>query len=120
MAGEVSFIELGVEDAEKGRRFYEGLFGWRFETGPSGAGFTIDTPNVPAGMHPGEKGASPYVFFAVDDIDAAVEKVRELGGTIEDMDIEGDEEQQQRFGRFKMCRDDQGSGFGLHQPPARS
>ena len=23
-----------------------------------------------------------------------------------------------RFGRFKLCRDDQGSGFGLHEPPA--
>ena len=23
-----------------------------------------------------------------------------------------------RFGRFKFCKDDQGSPFGLHQPPA--
>jgi hypothetical protein len=33
------------------------------------------------------------------------------------MEIEGNPEQQARFGRFKLCRDDQGSGFGLHQPP---
>jgi uncharacterized protein len=117
MAGEVSFFELGVEDAEQGRRFYEGLFGWSFEAGPGGGGFTIGTPNVPGGMHPGDKGASPYVFFAVDDMDAALDKVRELGGTVEEMDVEGDEESQARFGRFKLCRDDQGSRFGLHQPP---
>ncbi len=36
MAGEVAFFELGVEDVGRGRAFYEGLFGWRFETGPSG------------------------------------------------------------------------------------
>jgi predicted enzyme related to lactoylglutathione lyase len=117
MAGEVSFVELGVEDAELGRAFYEALFGWRFAPGPSGKGFVITTPNVPGGMHGGDRGASPYVFFAVDDIDAAVGRVRELGGTVDDMDIEGDEESQRTFGRFKLCRDDQGSAFGLHQPP---
>jgi hypothetical protein len=34
------------------------------------------------------------------------------------MDVEGDEESQASTGRFKLCRDDQGSPFGLHQPPA--
>jgi uncharacterized protein len=33
------------------------------------------------------------------------------------MDVGGeDEESDARFGRFKLCRDDQGSPFGLHQP----
>jgi uncharacterized protein len=116
MAGELSFFELGVEDAEKGRAFYEGLFGWTFEAGPSGGGgWKIAAPNVPGGMHGGEKGASPYVFFAVDDIDAAADRVRELGGEVE-MDMDS-EETAAEFGRFKICRDDQGSRFGLHQRP---
>jgi uncharacterized protein len=68
-------------------------------------------------MHGGHKDATPYLFFAVDDMDAAVERVRELGGTIEEMDVEGDADAQARFGRFKLCRDDQGSYFGLHQAP---
>jgi predicted enzyme related to lactoylglutathione lyase len=117
MAGEVTFIELGVGDTERGRAFYEGLFGWRFAPGPSGEGFAIELPGVGGGMHGGDAGASPYVFFGVDDIDAAVQKVRELGGSVEEMDVEGDEASQARFGRFKLCRDDQGSPFGLHQPP---
>ena len=29
----MTFFELGVEDADRGRVFYEGLFGWRFEPG---------------------------------------------------------------------------------------
>jgi uncharacterized protein len=118
MAGELAFFELGVEDAEKGRAFYEGLFGWGFEPGPGGGGWVISTPNVRGGMHPGDRGASPYVFFAVDDIEAAVQRVRELGGTVEEMDVEGDDASQAQFGRFKLCRDDQGSPFGLHQAPA--
>ena len=47
MAGEVAFFELGVEDVERGRVFYEGLFGWRFEPGPSGQGFTIGAGRCP-------------------------------------------------------------------------
>lgn len=43
--------------------------------------------------------------------------MREVGGSVEEMDVEGDADSQQRFGRFKLCRDDQGSPFGLHQRP---
>jgi uncharacterized protein len=118
MAGELAFFELGVEDYERGRAFYEGLFGWQFDVGPSGHGFTIATPNVPGGIHGGDREATPYVFFAVDDMDAAVLRVRELGGVMDDMDVEADEDSVARFGRFKLCRDDQGSPFGLHQRPS--
>jgi uncharacterized protein len=117
MTGELAFFEVGVGDVERGRTFYEGLFGWSFETGPSGQGFTIGTPTIPGGMHGGDPGAAPYVFFRVADMDAALERVRELGGTVEDTDVEGGDESIERFGRFKLCRDDQGSPFGLHQPP---
>jgi predicted enzyme related to lactoylglutathione lyase len=118
--GELAFFELGVADTERGRAFYEGLFGWTFETGPSGDGFVIDTPNVRGGMHGGDAGAAPLLFFRVDDIEGARERVRELGGEVEEIDVEGDEASIARFGRFKLCRDDQGSPFGLHQPPGAS
>lgn len=115
MAGEVSFFELGVGDTEKARAFYSSLFGWEFEG--EGGGYGISTPNVPGGIHGGDEGASPYLFFAVDDLDAAAAKVRELGGEAEALG--GDtEEQQQKFGRFLLCKDDQGSSFGLHEPPS--
>src|SRR5829696_8277868 len=74
------------------RAFYEGLFGWRFETGPSGEGFTIGAGPVPGGMHGGDRGAAPYLFFRVDDIEAALERVRELGGVVEEMDVDGGQE----------------------------
>jgi len=118
MTGELAFFELGVGDTERGRAFFEGLFGWKFEPGPSGKGFVISTPNVPGGMHGSDAGASPYVFFGVQDMRAALERVHELGGQVEEIDVEGDEASIETFGRFKLCRDDQGSPFGLHQPPS--
>jgi uncharacterized protein len=118
MTGELALFEIGVQDPERGRAFYGDLLGWRFEPGPSGAGFVIEAPNVPGGMHGSDPEAAPYLFFAVDDMDAALARVRELGGSVEEADVEGDEQSVARFGRFQLCRDDQGSPFGLHQKPA--
>jgi uncharacterized protein len=117
LSGELAFVEFGVEDVDKAQVFYSGMFGWKFEPGPSGQGYVISLPNVGAGIHGSDPGAAPYLFFRVDDIDAAVEKVVELGGTVDDTDVEGDAESIATFGRFKLCSDDQGSPFGLHQPP---
>jgi len=116
MAGEPAFFELGVQDGEKGRAFYTSLFGWYFRPGPN-QGYEIVTAGIPGGIHGGDRAASPYLFFAVDDMDAATARVVELGGEVIDMNIEGDAEQQAKTGRFRLCRDDQGSAFGLHQRP---
>jgi predicted enzyme related to lactoylglutathione lyase len=115
----VAFVELGVGEPEKARTFYGSLFGWRFTPGPSAQGFMLEGlgTGVGGGVHGGDPGASPYVFFRVEDMEAALARVRELGGTVEEMDVEGDAATVARFGRFKLCRDDQGSPFGLHQPP---
>jgi predicted enzyme related to lactoylglutathione lyase len=117
MSGELSFFEIGVEDADKARAFYGALLGWKFSD--EGYGSAIETPNIPGGIHGGDPGASPYVFFAVDDLDAAVDRVRELGGDAEPIG-DNSEENVAKFGRFMLCRDDQGSRFGLRQPPAPS
>ena len=114
MNGELSFFELGVGDADRARAFYGSLFGWEFVD--EGSGATIETPNIPGGLHGGDPGASPYLFFRVDDLDAALAQVRELGGEVGD-DLGDDPDTVARFGRFVICKDDQGSGFGLHQPP---
>jgi predicted enzyme related to lactoylglutathione lyase len=120
MTGELSFFEIGVADATKAREFYGALFGWKLSDGPSGQGAVIETPNVPGGMHGGDQGGGVYVFFAVPDLDAAVERVRELGGEAEPIPGDNSSENAAKFGRFMLCRDDQGSAFGLHQPPAGS
>jgi predicted enzyme related to lactoylglutathione lyase len=115
MDGEVSFFELGVGDLGRAREFYGSLFGWEFVD--EGNGATIETPNIPGGLHGGDVGASPYLFFRVDDLDAALTRVRQLGGEAGGSAGGDDPDTVARFGRFVFCRDDQGSGFGLHQPP---
>jgi uncharacterized protein len=115
MTGEPSFFELGVADAERARAFYTALFGWRMEAMRSG--FAIDAGGFRGGLHPGDPEAAPYLFFRVDDIDAAAARVTELGGRVEEIDVEGDADSVARFGRFRLCHDDQGSPFGLHEPP---
>ena len=116
MAGEVSFFELGVRDPGPAREFYGSLFGWAMEPGPSGAegGFRIDSGNVRGGLHGGDDGAGPYLFFRVDDIEAAAARVRELGGEVEFNEHSGPGPS----GTFAFCRDNQGSSFCLHEPPA--
>jgi len=117
MTGQVSFIEFGGRDAMTARSFYGKLFGWSFEPGPGGDGYAIDGVGVPAGVHGGDEGASPYVFFRVDDLEAAVATVERLGGSVEVLPGGDEEESVARFGEFRLCRDDQGSPFGLHRPP---
>jgi predicted enzyme related to lactoylglutathione lyase len=117
VAGEPSFFSIGVRDAERGRSFYERLFGWQMQRERNG--FSIATAGAPGGIHGGDPDASPYLFFRVDDIGTALDRVRALGGSVEEVDHDDDDaETVARFGRFKLCRDDQGSWFGLHEPPA--
>jgi len=117
MAGEPAFFEIGVADPERGKAFYGALFGWDFTPGPSGGGGAmIGTDGIPGGLHGGDQGAVPYLFFRVDDLDAALARVRELGGSPSATDV-GDEDNADEYGRFKLCTDDQGSTFGLYQPP---
>jgi predicted enzyme related to lactoylglutathione lyase len=118
MPGELSWFEIGVGDPERAREFYGDLFGWQFEPTESGQGGVIRTPTVPGGLHGGDEGASPYVFFSVPDIKAAIARVRELGGEVEELEGHTDDPPETEWGRFALCRDDQGSPFGLHQPPA--
>jgi predicted enzyme related to lactoylglutathione lyase len=116
MSGELSWFEIGVGDVERAKEFYGELFGWQFEAA-SGQGGVIRTPTVPGGLHGGDEGASPYAFFRVDDIEAAIARVRELGGDVEELEGHTDDPPETEWGRFALCRDDQGSTFGLHQPP---
>jgi predicted enzyme related to lactoylglutathione lyase len=109
MPGSISWFEMGVPDADRAQRFYGPLLGWTFESmGESGA--VISTAGGRAGLHPGDDERRIVTYFEVDDIEAAVQQVRDLGGEAEDP---GPAEE--GFGRFVTCRDDQGLTFGLRQ-----
>lgn len=109
MASGPSHFEIGVPDARRAKAFYGELLGWSFEA-TTGENAWIETGGVRGGLHDHDDAANIVVYFRVPDIEAAVRRVRELGGQAGETGSEGE------GGRFVSCRDDQGVEFGLHQP----
>ena len=109
MPGRPTHFEIGVPDARRARTFFGSLLGWDFTT-TTGDNAWIETGSVRGGVHGANPEPGITVYFEVPDIEAAVRRVRELGGTADDANAEesGGE-------RFVPCRDDQGVPFGLHQ-----
>ena len=102
-----ALIEFPADDAERALRFWRGLLGLELaprDTG-EGAGWVDRHDGVRIGVHergrgPGDTGSLPY--FAVPEMEAALARVRELGGSV----IHPGE-------RWSICRDSEGSPFGL-------
>jgi predicted enzyme related to lactoylglutathione lyase len=110
MAGEPTFLEIGVPDGDRGRTFFGELLGWGV-TPMSNDNYLMQSPTVQVGVHGGDEDRIMLVFFSVPDLDGAMKRVSELGGTADEPRAGGE------FGRFAICADDQGLRFGLHQPP---
>ena len=110
--GALTWNELASPDLDGSTAFYKGLFGWGttpFEDSPM-TYLTIqngDTNN--GGMREPAEGEPPnwLVYFAVEDIDAALAKSEELGGT----KIAGPIEFQ--VGKIGIVQDPQGATFAL-------
>jgi predicted enzyme related to lactoylglutathione lyase len=103
-------IEFPADDPDRARRFWQGLLettlaGRRPE---EGRGWQGEHEGVLFGLHergagPGDRFSLPY--FPVADLVAAVERVQVLGGEVVHP---GD--------RWVICRDSEGTPFGLAGP----
>jgi uncharacterized protein len=113
VTGEPSHFELGVPDAAHAKAFFGELLGWSFSR-TTGENAWIETPGVRGGLHDGDEERNIVVYFRVEDIEAAVRRVRELGGQAHDPPPPD------KGGRFVSCQDDQGVAFGLHEPSGQS
>jgi uncharacterized protein len=111
MAGDLVYFTIGVPDSERGRAFFQGVFGWDFAPGEIAGGFHITGINPPGGMHQGGSAPGFRPYFHVPDIAGTVERVRAMGGTASE--IKGSAES----GAYADCADDQGTTFSLFQPP---
>jgi predicted enzyme related to lactoylglutathione lyase len=98
MAGQPSHFEFGVPDAARAKRFYGDLLGWEFHT-TKGEWAWIETGGVGGGVHDGGDERDVVLYFFVVDIDAAVRRVRDLGGQAEDPGPPTS------GGRYASCRD---------------
>jgi predicted enzyme related to lactoylglutathione lyase len=112
MAGQVVHVEIPADDTARGREFWGSLFGWEFEAFPGPSEYHMtriaeQTGAAVTNMEPGTQGLR--VYFDVDDIDAGIARVAELGGEAgERMPVPG-------MGWFAVCKDTQGNQFGLWQ-----
>ena len=103
-----SYLEIGAPDEDRARTFFADLFDWTFTPMENGGWF--DTGEIRTGLHGQDDRPAITVYFEVADIEAAVARVRTLGGTADDPTPP-----EPGFGRFSTCADPQGVRFGLRQ-----
>ena len=103
----VSLVEFPADEPERALRFWEGVLGARLDArnGAEGRGWQTHGGATELGVHargpgPGDRVSLPY--FGVDDLPAALERVEEFGGSVIHRGV-----------RFAICRDSEGSPFGL-------
>lgn len=106
MAEESCYFVIQVPDAERGQEFYGGLLGWSFAPGSVANSHQIE--GMMGGLLGGVAEAAMKLYFDVDDIEAAAARVQELGGECGEI---GETPSSYQLD----CRDDQGTGFSLHE-----
>jgi predicted enzyme related to lactoylglutathione lyase len=105
--GELSYITYFTENSADFRSFYSRVLHWTFESGRIEDGWAVEGSHPMAGIAGGNTQSSTVPMWTVEDIDAAVERVRAAGGTV----IE--EPSTQSYGKSALCTDDQGARFYL-------
>jgi predicted enzyme related to lactoylglutathione lyase len=104
--GDVGYAWLTVPDPDAAADFYAAVLGWRYRAGHATGGRDVEGQSLPLGIGAGEPGW--HVSWVVDDVAAAVARVRAAGGTATDPATRA-------YGLAADCADDQGTVFALHQ-----
>lgn len=114
--GTPCWVDYGAADLAAAKEFYTALLGWEYtESSEEYGGYTnaMRDGRMTAGLGPQMSPDDPprwTTYFATDDSEAAVGRIREAGGTVvvEPMDVAP-------FGRMTIALDPQGNPFGLWQ-----
>jgi predicted enzyme related to lactoylglutathione lyase len=113
--GTPCWVDYGAADLEAAKNFYSALFGWDYTGGDEeqygGYINALKNGELAAGLGPRMDENQPVTwttYFATDDSESTVRRIREAGGTIivEPMDIAP-------YGRMTIALDPQGNSFGL-------
>ena len=110
MGVRVVHVEFPAQDADRAQKFYEELVGWEFSQPMEGMDYRMADlgEGQGAAIWPADQ-TGLRVYLGVDDIDASIAKVRELGGEAEEkMPVPG-------MGWFAACKDSEGNPVSLWQ-----
>ncbi len=105
--GDLYYFALPATDIAKAHAFFGAVLGWQFAAPDRGHIENISAPPGSVNSMNGETAVR--LWFVVDDIHAAVQRVREMGGT-------ADEPVDYASGWSADCTDDQGTMFSLSVP----
>jgi uncharacterized protein len=112
MPGKLVHFELPADDTTRAKEFWSSLFGWKYREWSGPVEYNMLEGIEPGGaIYPAQSGErGPIVYFDVDNMDADLARVAELGGTVElgKQPIPG-------VGWFARCRDTEGNPFSLFQ-----
>jgi uncharacterized glyoxalase superfamily protein PhnB len=107
--GDVANVTILARDTHRAAEFYQAVLQVPFSSGHPGA-WRTDQTSPPLSVLPSRDGeAQVQLSYRVDDVAAAVERVRAAGGQAE-------EPVRRAFGLLAECVDDQGVTFRLWQP----
>jgi predicted enzyme related to lactoylglutathione lyase len=109
--GDVSYLTMVVPDLDAAHGFYGAVLGWTFNIGRvGGAQISGASPQIGMTTQPEAGPATPGVIvsYRVDDIAAAIERVRHAGGQARKV-------AQRPYGLESLCADNQDIPFYLHQ-----
>jgi uncharacterized glyoxalase superfamily protein PhnB len=101
--GDLYYFTLPTPDLARAKEFFAAVLAWQFPDPDNGH---IGNISAPPGALAGDQAV---LYFVVDDINAAVVKVRELGGTAASPVLSDS-------GWTADCTDDQGTRFSLSVP----
>jgi len=107
--GDIGYVSLWVPDVDRADAFYSRVLGWR-TAAPHPRSRQVEGLSLQHGLWGGEEHNTLFLCITVDDVAAAVERVRAAGGTAEDA-------HEEPYGLISLCVDDQGMRFALFQPP---
>lgn len=109
--GEATYFTFQVPDDEAAKSFYGRVLGWQFSPGSVADAWGIEGNGLFGGLWGGpQRQVGWKLMYAVDDIEAALARVHEMGG-------QAGEVEQQRYGLSADCVDNQGIEFWLLQQP---
>lgn len=118
MPGALTMTQLNTSDTGAAASFYTELFGWQIASIDTGEGPSVWSINRADGrlngammdLPPGAGAPSHWLgYFAVDDADATLQQIGELGGQVlvPPMTVPS--------GRFAVAQDPQGAFFAVFE-----